>query len=130
MDEPKKVLAIRFYGGFAASQIPFSEEYFLGGADTLRGYQDERFWGNDVLLLSTEVRIPIASSLTAVLFTDIGDAWGTIYQGAGLQQSSSFSPQQSVGVGVRVTTPIGPIRLDYGIGSEGGRTDFSIGQSF
>ena len=28
------------------------------------------------------------------------------------------------------STPIGPIRLDYGVGREGGRTHFSIGHSF
>jgi outer membrane protein insertion porin family len=128
--EPKRVLAIRLYGGFTQSEIPFSEEYFLGGADTLRGYVEDRFWGNNVLLLNTEIRIPIASSLTGVLFGDVGDAWGTIYQGAGLQQSSSFSAQPAVGVGIRVNTPIGPIRLDYGVGREGGQTDFAIGQSF
>jgi len=31
---------------------------------------------------------------------------------------------------VRFDTPIGPVRLDYGIGEDGGQTYFSIGQTF
>jgi outer membrane protein insertion porin family len=128
--EPKIVFAVRLLGGFTSTQTPFSEQYFLGGADSLRGYQDARFWGNNLILLNTEVRIPIASSLTGVVFADVGDAWGSIYQGLGLQQSTGFVAKPSAGIGVRVSTPIGPIRVDYGYGREGGRTEFSIGQSF
>jgi outer membrane protein insertion porin family len=39
-------------------------------------------------------------------------------------------PHPDAGIGLRVTTPIGPIRLDYGYGTEGGRLNFSIGHSF
>jgi len=128
--EQKRVLAFRLLGGTTQSQIPFSEEYFLGGVDDLRGYDTSRFWGSHVLLLNSEVRIPIASSVTGVLFTDVGDAWGSIYAGIGLSQDATFTPHQSVGVGLRVTTPLGPIRVDEGFGSEGAKTDFAIGQSF
>jgi outer membrane protein insertion porin family len=130
ISEQKRVFAVRFLGGTTQTDVPFSEQYFLGGADSLRGYDDDRFWGSHVVLLNAEVRIPIASSVTGVVFTDAGDAWGSIYQGIGLDQTSGFTVQQSVGVGLRVTTPLGPIRVDYGVGREGGRTDFSIGQSF
>jgi outer membrane protein insertion porin family len=130
LTEQKRVFAVRLLGGATQSQIPFSEQYFLGGADSLRGYQTDRFWGSDVVLLNSEVRIPIASSVVGVIFTDAGDAWGSIYQGIGLEQNPSFALHQSIGVGLRVVTPLGPIRVDYGIGSEGGNTDFSIGQSF
>jgi outer membrane protein insertion porin family len=41
-----------------------------------------------------------------------------------------MSLSSDFGVGVRIVTPIGPIRLDYAIGKDGGRTQFSIGQSF
>ena len=68
----------------------------------------------------------------------MGDAWGTesgfLFADPTLQtryrQHKNFSPQPAVGLGLRVTTPIGPIRLDYGYGSEGGRLHFSIGHSF
>jgi outer membrane protein insertion porin family len=128
--QSKRVLAFRLLGGATQTQIPFSEEYFLGGVDDLRGYDTDRFWGSHVMLLNSELRIPIASSVIGVLFTDVGDAWGSIYSANGLQQDTNFTPHQSVGIGLRVNTPLGPIRIDYGIGSEGGKTDFAIGQSF
>jgi outer membrane protein insertion porin family len=128
--QQKRVFAIRLLGGTSQSQIPFSEEYFLGGVDDLRGYPTSRFWGSHLLLINSEFRIPIASSVTGVLFTDVGDAWGSIYQGGGLSQDVSFTPHQSIGIGLRVNTPLGPIRVDEGFGSEGPQTDFAIGQSF
>jgi outer membrane protein insertion porin family len=128
--QQKRIFAVRFLGGSTQSQIPFSEEYFLGGVDDLRGYDTSRFWGSHVFLINSELRIPIASSVTGVLFTDVGDAWGSIYQGIGLSQDANFNPHQSVGVGLRVSTPLGPIRIDEGFGSEGAKTDFAIGQSF
>ncbi len=68
-----------------------------------------------------------------MLLFDGGDAWGSIYQQPGLRQHSAFQLQADYGFGIRLVTPIGPIRLDYAIpttGSHGGRTQFSIGQSF
>jgi len=67
-----------------------------------------------------------------VLFSDLGDAWGGAYQNVNIQgfDQGGFRPHLSVGLGIRVRTPLGPIRLDYGIGNEGGRTHFSIGNVF
>lgn len=126
-----RVLAMRFLGGYEPAQTPFSEQYFLGGADSLRGYNEDRFWGNKLVLVNVELRIPIGNSLTGVLFTDAGDAWGSIYQGSDLEQHIGFVYNQAIGVGIRVQTPIGPIRVDYGLSrNQGGLADFDIGQSF
>jgi outer membrane protein insertion porin family len=132
------VLALRLMAGTSTGHLPFYEQYFMGGADSLRGYLEDRFWGSDMFLASIEYRRPLAQALTGVLFTDAGDAWAapSIYQFTSpelhtrYRQHSNFSPSASVGIGLRVTTPIGPIRLDYGYGNEGGRLHFSIGHSF
>lgn len=130
--EPKKVFAIRFLVGFTNSQIPFSQQYFIGGPDSVRSLQIDQFWGNNLALAQAELRIPIGkdNNLQGVLFTDMGDAWGSIYQDSQLQQHTNFDPATDVGVGVRLVTPVGPIRLDYGVGTGGARTQFDIGQSF
>ena len=47
-----------------------------------------------------------------------------------LKQHDTLSLTTDFGVGLRLVTPVGPIRLDYAIGKDGGRTQFSIGQSF
>jgi outer membrane protein insertion porin family len=76
--------------------------------------------------------MPVASNLIGVLFLDYGDAWDAAsgLAIANFVQHKGFSPSYGVGAGIRVTTPIGPIRLDYGFGREGGRAHFSIGHSF
>ena len=129
---PKKVLAVRALLGVANSDVPFFEQYFLGGADSLRGSDTDRYWGNKLALFQAELRLPIgkSNSLQTVLFTDAGDAWGSIYQGQGLLQHQNFSLTTDFGVGLRLDTPVGPIRLDEAFGRDGARTQFSIGQSF
>jgi outer membrane protein insertion porin family len=133
--DPKKVLAGRLLLGTATGNIGFSEQYFMGGADNLRGYADDRFWGNSVFLASLEYRIPVdrSGAFTWVLFTDCGDAWGasSVNQGSvpGYEQHGSFAPHFGFGTGVRLKTPVGPVRLDLGFG-ETTRTHFSIGQAF
>ena len=134
-NQPKRVLATRLLIGTTAHNIPFFEQYFIGGADSLRGYDTDRFWGSNLALVQAELRIPVGkdNSFQGVLLFDGGDAWGSIYQQQGLQQHTAFKLESDYGVGIRLVTPIGPIRLDYAIpttGSHSGRTQFSIGQSF
>ena len=135
-NQPKRVLATRLLIGATAKNIPFFEQYFIGGADSLRGYDTDRFWGSNLALFQAELRVPFSkkdNNFQGVLLFDGGDAWGSIYQQPGLRQHTAFQLQADYGLGIRLVTPIGPIRLDYAIpttGSRGGRTQFSIGQSF
>ena len=134
-NQPKRVLATRLLIGTTARNIPFFEQYFLGGADSLRGYDTDRYWGSNLALVQAELRIPVGkdNNFQGVLLFDGGDAWNSIYQQQGLQQHTAFKLEGDYGIGIRLVTPIGPIRLDYAIpttGSRGGRTQFSIGQSF
>jgi outer membrane protein insertion porin family len=133
--EAKPVLATRLLLGSAAGNIAFAEQYFVGGADTLRGYQDDRFWGNNLFLTSVEWRIPMEKrgDLTFVTFLDYGDAWGSTSINRedipGFGQHEGFGPRLGGGFGIRLKTPVGPVRLDLGKG-ETLRTHFSIGQAF
>ena len=131
-DQDKTIIATRFQVGGAAGTLPFFEQFFVGGGENLRGYRDDRFWGSNLFLASAEFRKPIAHSLKGVLFADLGDAWGGDYSNVSIPgfTQDGFHPHLGVGLGVRVNTPIGPLRLDYGIGDEGGRTHFSIGPTF
>ncbi|MCX6381355.1 MAG: BamA/TamA family outer membrane protein [Armatimonadetes bacterium] len=133
LDESKTTLALRTQLGYSAGKLPFSEQFFLGGPESLRGYREDRAWGNKSFLFSAELRHPLARSFTGVLFMDMGSAWGGNYSNvaiSGFSQASGFSPRFGFGVGVRVRTPIAPIRIDFGIGSEGGRTYISFGNIF
>ncbi|MDX1933592.1 MAG: BamA/TamA family outer membrane protein [Capsulimonadales bacterium] len=134
--EPKTVLAVRTLLGTSGGNLAFAEQFFMGGADNLRGFADDRFWGNNLFLTSVELRIPLdrrSGSLTLVTFLDVGDAWGASSLNRenipGFGQHSGFGPRIGAGFGVRLRTPVGPVRLDLGRG-ETTRTHFSIGQAF
>jgi outer membrane protein insertion porin family len=131
-DEDKPCLALRAEIGGTAGTLPLYEQFFVGGAESLRGYREDRYWGSNMFLASAEYRQPLARKLKGVLFIDAGDAWGGDYgnvQIAGFSQSG-ISVNVGAGFGIRVGTPIGPLRLDFGFGHEGARTHFSIGNVF
>lgn len=118
-----QVLALRLMSGYATGHLPESGQFALGGTDTLRGYEDDEFKGDKMLAMTAEYRFPLAKKVQGVFFTDAGKTWN--------EESYNLSDlKASVGVGVRISTPIGPIKLDYGKGSEGGRTHFSFGGQF
>ena len=131
-DQSKTTIATRFQLGSSVGTLPFFEQFFVGGGENLRGYRDDRFWGSNLFLASAEFRQPVAKQLKFVVFGDVGDAWGGDYNNVSIPgfTQDGFHPHLGVGVGIRVNTPIGPLRLDYGIGDEGGRTHFSIGPTF
>jgi len=123
-----RVFASRILAGFITGSPPALEQFLVGGGETLRGYPNDRFPGRNMVVMNNEYRFPLGSKLSGVVFVDIGDAWG----GAFAEEfgDPSFKLHVGYGVGVRVGTPIGNIRLDFGIGSEGTETHFSVGQAF
>ena len=123
----KNVMAFRARGGFIQGDAPYSQLFTLGGADSLRGYEDDQFRGKYMYNATLEFRFPIVKKVSGVLFTDIGDAWDapnvTWY-------NSKKTFNYGVGAGVRVTTPIGPVKLDYGVGKHKNKFHFSFGTQF
>jgi outer membrane protein insertion porin family len=119
----QQVVALRLMAGYADGNMPENGQFAIGGSDTLRGYNDDQFKGDKMLAGTVEYRFPVAKKVEGVVFSDIGKAWS----GEGYKLNDLKS---SIGVGLRVTTPIGPIRLDYAKGEEGGRTHFSFGSQF
>jgi outer membrane protein insertion porin family len=118
-----QVVALRGTVGYADGKMPDSGRFAVGGSDTLRGYRDDQFKGDKMLAATAEYRFPIASKVEGVAFSDIGKAW----TGEGYKLNDL---EASVGVGIRVSTPIGPIRLDYAKGGQGAKTHFSFGGQF
>jgi len=121
----KGVLAFRAMGGMADTDLPSFAEYQVGGMNTIRGYDSGEFSGDKSLVFNAEYRFPLAENFQAVLFVDWGQTWD-------IEESIDIADLKfGRGVGVRFDTPIGPIRLDYGINEEGiGKTYFSIGHTF
>lgn len=160
LTEQRPRVALRVMAGGLSGEVPFFEQYFVGGAESLRGFREDRFWGKNMLLASAEYRFPLAKSLTGVGFLDYGDAWGSpeeyrlrvspvlnpdgtpVLDSFGnpvteikdlidkFTQHENFAGNLGYGVGIRVQTPLGPLRLDYGFSNEGSRAHFSIGHAF
>lgn len=117
------VIALRVAGGYATGDISETNQFSVGGSDTLRGYDDDQFKGTKMLTSSAEYRFPIVKKVQGVVFADAGNAWN----GEGYKLNDL---KTSVGVGIRVSTPLGPIRIDEAKGEEGYKTHFSFGGQF
>ena len=122
------VLALRLMGGYISGHISYSDLFSLGGANNLRGYEDDQFKGDKMYAATLEYRLPIAKKVQGVLFTDVGSTWG-IDRGQIPWYKDDRSIHFSAGVGLRLQTPIGPVRLDYGYGKKG-KFHFSFGTQF
>jgi outer membrane protein insertion porin family len=124
----KQTLALHMGTGIGLGDVPLSEEYWAGGANTIRGYfPSDAKRGTKKLILNAEYRYTFNDMFQGVLFYDYGNAWDV-----GFPNPADFI--SGSGFGVRLQTPMGPIRLDYGISAGKtfgeGITHFSIGQAF
>lgn len=98
-------------------EIPIFNRLFLGGSHTVRGYgyqmlgpldaSGNPLGGQSTVLANIELRRPIIGIVSGVLFLDMG-----------MVDRESFQYNEdirySIGAGLRVSTPLGPLRLDYG----------------
>jgi outer membrane protein insertion porin family len=80
--------------------------------------------GDKMLVGNVEYRFKISDAVHGVVFVDTGAAWDAA------DKWDLNDLQSAFGLGVRFDTPLGMMRLDYGIGSEGGKFNFSIGPTF
>ena len=119
-----KIGSVRAYG--RTKEVPPYEKFFLGGADTVRGYEragevGPQYGGTTYYVMNAELRFPLAregrrTMAQFALFADIGNSWNHFDD-----VDFSFGPDDSqfkagVGVGLRFTTPSLPIRIDWGYG--------------
>jgi len=138
-------LALSLRGGLIHHLIDNSRTYpdrlfFLGGADTIRGFAQDSLVPEDIarqlLIPNTgvqggltiddvvirggdffvnpraELRIPLTNSIQTALFIDAGNLWTSP------QQVTDFRLRYSTGSGLRIGTPIGPLVFDYGFNVE------------
>ncbi len=137
-------------------RIPFEERYKLGGGTTVRGYQENSLGphypgggetgGAAMFLGNVELRFPLFWLLSGAAFLDAGNVWADVHQirfsdfRNGLH-SGRYDPVNvayGIGGGIRVMTPVGPFRVDYGVkvgsgrveGQKPGELHLSLGQAF
>ena len=145
----KNVMAYRVAWGSTGSGTPEALKFSIGGAESVRGYDYGAFDGYDKFHATIENRTKINDTLQLVAFFDIGNAW----QKEGINPATgrrTYSPdrknshkfkdlKKGYGVGLRLNTPVGPLRFDYGWPmdpekpgkkKDKGKFYFSFGQSF
>lgn len=129
------------------SDVPFSKRYFLGGADSLRGWGRLEvsplsaaglpIGGQSLFATSGEVRVRVVGPVGAVVFVDGGNVWEDAW-------ALSRDLHSDVGVGVRYRFPFALLRFDFahqftiieGLQIDGERLDrrwrihFGIGHTF
>jgi len=131
----RDVIALRVLLGTTTGDIPLFDSFTVGGARSLRGYQQDRYRGENLALFNAEYRFGLSKSLTLVGFVDAGDAFGGVFRtevpgfdiGA---DDETISVHVGTGFGIRAVTPLGPLRLDFGFGEEGSQTHFGFGHTF
>ena len=117
-----RVLAIRAAYGYADNNLPEVDQFMVGGIDTVRGYRDNQFRGDNMLAGSIELRFPLRDKFKGALFLDGGGS-----EGDGLLPDTLHG---SYGFGIMMDTPVGLLRLDVGHGEQGNRVHFNIGTGF
>ncbi len=144
----KSVIELRTRAGLAepfdnSATVPIYERFFAGGSATIRGYNERKvgpidsvtedpIGGEALFVYNVEYTYPLMDFLKVATFFDSGNVW---------KDRSDFLSggfKSSVGIGLRVKTPLGPIDLDYGwpLNTEPGEEDkegrfhFSISRGF
>ncbi|MCS7201853.1 MAG: BamA/TamA family outer membrane protein [Dictyoglomus sp.] len=106
----RQVLSLKFGIGLSEGNLPSSELFTLGGANSIRGYVDNEFRGDAYIVLNLQYRFPLGSGLYGVLFFDLGNAF-SLRSISSLRDIKLYS---GIGIGIRYETLVIPIRLDFG----------------
>lgn len=130
----QQVLAFNVQGGTILGGFPPYDAFVLGGSNSVRGYAEGELGnGRSYLQATAEYRFPVYSLLSAAIFFDAGTTLGSQSAVPGQPGNVRDLPGDGFGygLGVRIQSPVGPIRVDFGINNEGGtRLHFGIGEKF
>jgi outer membrane protein insertion porin family len=144
--EPKHVIEFRLRGGVAddlgSEQVPVFDRFYAGGFGTVRGYNYRRvspieggsaIGGNTMFIANLEYTFPVPylDNFKGAAFIDVGDVERDSYK----LDFGEF--RVSIGPGIKVNTPIGPLAFYYGLPivnpdeeDKNGRFEFSLSRSF
>jgi outer membrane protein assembly factor BamA len=118
---PPTVFAVSGRLGLAApfggtDSLPISDRFFTGGSTSVRGFPENQLGPRDaagnplggeaLAVLSAELRFPLWRWVSGAVFVDAG----TVTPEVGDLSFSAF--KSGAGAGLRVATPVGPIRFD------------------
>lgn len=123
--------------------LPSFQKYRIGGINTVRGFEafsispidpetGDKVGGEKMMVYNFEYRFPLLKKqgVTGLVFFDAGNVWRKV-------ENYSFSDlRTSAGGGIRWYSPVGPLRVEYGInldprpGESSGKVEFAMGGTF
>ncbi|AUB37310.1 SAM50, outer membrane protein insertion porin family [Nostoc flagelliforme CCNUN1] len=129
-----QVFAVNLQAGTVLGNLPPYESFNLGGSNSVRGYDSGDVGsGRSYVLASAEYRFPVLPIVGGVLFADFASDLGSgdtvLGDPAGVRGKAGYG--FGYGAGVRLNSPLGLIRADYGINDQGeSKVHLGIGQRF
>ncbi|TLM66201.1 MAG: outer membrane protein assembly factor BamA [Deltaproteobacteria bacterium] len=132
---------VGYLQALGGEEAPLDERFYLGGINTLRGFEPREVGPRDEdgfytgatkeAFFNFEWVFPLVKDLgvKGVTFFDVGNAWGN-------GESFLSSWRYSVGAGIRWLSPLGPLRVEWGYNldpepwEDRSRVDFMIGRFF
>ena len=131
--------AYKVVGGVATNNTKESQKFWVGGGNSLRGYDGGFFKGSQKLVATIENRTQLNDIIGIVVFADAGRAWKQNGRDPSYTRDNNHFGHNigtTAGVGIRLNTPIGPLRFDFGwpvgnkMDDDGMKFYFNMGQSF
>ncbi|MCK4536066.1 MAG: outer membrane protein assembly factor BamA [Desulfuromonadales bacterium] len=133
---------VGYVHAYASEDIPLDERFYLGGINSLRGFDSREvgpidpdtldyIGGDKQTFFNFEFLFPLAKDLgmKGVVFFDVGNAWG--------EDEDWFEEwRYSAGAGIRWLSPLGPLRLEWGYnldpkeGEDDSKLEFMVGRFF
>ncbi|NCR82485.1 MAG: BamA/TamA family outer membrane protein [Microcystis aeruginosa K13-05] len=127
-------LAFNVQAGTVLGDLPPYDAFIVGGSNSVRGYAEgEVGSGRSYFQATAEYRFPIVAIIGGALFVDFGTTIGSQGDVPGQPGIVRDLPGTGLGygLGVRVQSPVGQIRVDFGFNVDGGsRLHFGIGERF
>jgi outer membrane protein insertion porin family len=129
-EDCKQALAFQVVAGTNVGNLPPYEAFCLGGSNSVRGYYDcDLGVGKSFGEATIEYRFPIFSIISGEVFVDGGTSFGSQPNVPGNPGGLLLKPGDgfSVGTGLIVTTPVGPLRLEVASQDFTGQWRFNLG---
>lgn len=139
-------------GILGANKVSMYERFYSSANQAIRGWPENGYFnGERIFLGSAELRFPIYQFVSGALFLDTGNFWDQNWKVTDFNVNDSkvngkLKNQDLInqflrfgyGLGIRVNTPLGMLRVDYGIRdlskpfdlSNGAQVHFNMGQKF
>ncbi|VFQ95541.1 unnamed protein product [Cuscuta campestris] len=124
-------LLLSLSGGHVVGKFPPHEAFAIGGSNSVRGYEDGAVGsGRSYAVGCGEISFPLKGPVEGVVFADYGTDLGSGSSVPGDPAGARLKPGSGygAGVGIRVASPLGPLRLEYAFNDNGvGRFHFALG---